>query len=225
MQHFNPSPSLSWSKTIQQFVKAIADHFVACILLICLAPAMMAIALCIYWNMGYPILFTQIRPGKNHRLFRFYKFRSMTDGRDAQGQLQDDAQRLTPLGEWLRRTSLDELPQLWNVLKGDMSFIGPRPLLVEYLDRYTPEQARRHAVKPGITGWAQIHGRRELDGNWEEKFRLDVWYIDHWNLGLDLKILLATIAQVLRQEGIQQTGQATGEEFLGTSNISATRRS
>ncbi|MEB3293435.1 MAG: sugar transferase, partial [Synechococcales bacterium] len=167
-------------------------------------------------TMGRPILFVQPRPGYRHQIFNFFKFRTMTNEQDATGELLPDHERLLPLGEFLRQTSLDELPQLWNVLRGEMSFVGPRPLLVQYLDRYTPAQARRHEVKPGITGWAQIHGRRELDGNWEEKFRLDVWYVDHWNLGLDCKILLATVFKVLRQEGIHQTGQATGEEFFGT---------
>ncbi|PSB61957.1 UDP-galactose phosphate transferase, partial [Chroococcidiopsis cubana CCALA 043] len=142
--------------------------------------------------------------------------RTMTDEQDTQGNLLPDEQRLTTFGQFLRQTSLDELPQLWNVLKGDMSFIGPRPLLVQYLDRYTKKQARRHEVKPGITGWAQVNGRRALDGDWEEKFRLDVWYVDNWSLWLDLKILFLTVWKVLRQEDISQVGYATGEEFQGS---------
>jgi lipopolysaccharide/colanic/teichoic acid biosynthesis glycosyltransferase len=206
----------SISYTLQQAIKSLADRFVALIMLVLLSPILMLIAIAIVVQMGYPILFVQPRPGYRHQIFKFFKLRTMSDERDALGELLPDHERLLPFGQFLRQTSLDELPQLWNVLRGDMSFVGPRPLLVQYLDRYTPEQARRHEVKPGITGWAQIHGRRELDGNWEEKFRLDVWYVDHWSLGLDFKILLATVFKVLRQEGISQTGQVTGEEFFGT---------
>ncbi len=197
-------------------IKYLLDRIIAGIALIILSPVLLGVAIAIYIRMGSPILFIQARPGKDGQIFNFYKFRTMTNEQDANGNLLEDEQRLTAFGQFLRQTSLDELPQLWNVLKGDMSFIGPRPLLVQYLDRYTDEQARRHEVKPGITGWAQIHGRRELDGNWEEKFRLDVWYVDHWNLWLDFTILLQTIVQVLQKKGISQTGQATGEEFFGS---------
>ena len=199
-----------------RLVKAILDRLVAAIALLVLSPVLLIIAIAIYIRMGSPILFSQPRPGKDGCIFTFYKFRTMTDERDTDGNLLPDGQRLTTIGKFLRRTSLDELPQIWNVLKGDMSFVGPRPLLTRYLDRYTPEQARRHTVKPGITGWAQINGRRLLDGFWEEKFRLDVWYVDNWSLWLDLKILLLTVFKVLQQEGISQQGHATGEEFKGS---------
>jgi sugar transferase EpsL len=155
-----------------------------------------------------------MRPGLHGKPFVMLKFRTMTDQRDANGELLPDDLRLTRFGKWLRSTSLDELPELFNVLKGEMSLVGPRPLLMEYLPRYTPEQARRHEVKPGITGWAQVNGRNAL--SWEEKFQLDVWYVDHWNLWLDMKILLLTIWKVLKREGICQPGQSTAEYFTGT---------
>jgi len=194
-------------------VKFIVDRAVAAIALLLLSPVMLIVAIAIYTRIGTPVLFTQPRPGKDGVVFSFYKFRTMTDERDADGNLLPDEQRLTPLGQALRRTSLDELPQLWNVLKGDMSLVGPRPLLVKYLDRYSPEQARRHEVKPGITGLAQVKGRNAI--SWEEKFQLDVWYVDHWHLWLDLQILWQTIAKVWQQEGINQEGYATAEEFKG----------
>lgn len=175
---------------------------------------MVAIGVLIYLTMSRPILFRQLRPGLGGRPFVLYKFRTMTDERDAQGNLLPDEERLTRLGQWLRATSLDELPELWNVLKGEMSLVGPRPLLMEYLDRYTPEQARRHGVRPGITGWAQVNGRNAL--SWEEKFKLDVWYVDNWNLWLDLKILLITVVKVLRRKGISAEGHATMPEFRGS---------
>jgi lipopolysaccharide/colanic/teichoic acid biosynthesis glycosyltransferase len=176
---------------------------------------MLIVAITIYIRIGSPVIFTQERPGKNSRIFTFYKFRTMTNDRDEEGNLLPNEQRMTVIGQFFRKTSLDELPQLWNVLKGDMSFVGPRPLLVRYLERYSPEQARRHEVLPGITGWAQVNGRRSLDGNWSEKFRLDVWYIDNWSLWLDLKILFLTVGKVLGQKEIAQEGHATGEEFKG----------
>lgn len=162
---------------------------------------------------GAPVLFRQQRPGRHGRPFVIYKFRTMRELRDTEGRLLPDAQRLTHLGRFLRATSLDELPELFNVLKGEMSLVGPRPLLMEYLERYTPEQARRHEVKPGITGWAQVHGRNAI--TWEEKFKLDVWYVDHHSLGLDLKILWLTLVKVLRREGISASGHATMPEFQG----------
>ncbi len=201
------------------FTKTALDRLIAAIALLVFSPVMLVVAIAIGLRMGYPVVFTQPRPGKDGRVFKFYKFRTMTDERDAAGNLLPDEQRLTKLGEFLRESSLDELPQLWNVLKGDMSFVGPRPLLVEYLNRYTPEQARRHEVKPGITGWAQINGRRLLDGNWEEKFRLDVWYVDNWSLWLDLKILFLTVFKVLQKEAITQPGHATGAEFMGSEAV------
>lgn len=175
---------------------------------------MLIIALLVRFKIGSPVLFRQVRPGLHGKPFTLYKFRTMTDERDENGNLLPDGERLTRLGRFLRKTSMDELPELFNVLKGDMSIVGPRPLLMQYLDRYTPEQARRHEVKPGLTGWAQVNGRNAL--TWEEKFRLDVWYVDHWSVRLDLKILLMTMAKVLRREGINQPGHVTTEEFLGT---------
>jgi len=199
-----------------KLVKALFDRVVAAIALIALSPLILGVAIAIYLRMGSPIIFTQPRPGRESRIFKFYKFRTMTNERDAEGKVLPDEVRLTPFGQFLRKTSLDELPQLWNVVKGDMSLVGPRPLLVQYLDRYTPEQARRHEVKPGITGWAQVNGRRTLDGRWDEKFKLDVWYVDNWSLWLDLKILFVTVFKVFKQEDITQEGQATGQEFFGS---------
>jgi len=160
------------------------------------------------------VIFTQERPGLHGRIFKMYKFRTMRDLRDAGGNLLPDEQRLTKLGRFLRSTSLDELPELFNVLKGEMSLVGPRPLLVAYLDRYTPEQARRHEVLPGITGWAQVNGRNAI--SWEEKFKLDVWYVDHQSFWLDLKILFMTLAKVFKREGISAEGSATAPEFMGS---------
>jgi len=182
--------------------------------LILASPLLLASALLVWIFHGRPVLFRQLRPGYNNRLFPVLKFRTMTGERDANGNLLPDAERLTPLGRFLRATSLDELPELFNVLRGDMSLVGPRPLFKHYLERYNAEQARRHQVAPGITGWAQIHGRNALD--WEEKFRLDVWYVDHWSLGLDLRILLLTLWKVVKREGISQPGHATAEEFMGS---------
>ncbi|MDX9990512.1 MAG: sugar transferase [Anaerolineales bacterium] len=162
---------------------------------------------------GAPILFEQTRPGYKGRLFRIYKFRTMNNARAADGSLLPDAERLTPLGRFLRATSLDELPELFNILRGEMSLVGPRPLLVQYLARYSPEQMRRHDVLPGITGWAQVHGRNAL--SWDEKFALDVWYVDHWSFWLDLKILALTLLKVIQREGISQPGHATAAEFMG----------
>jgi lipopolysaccharide/colanic/teichoic acid biosynthesis glycosyltransferase len=184
--------------------------------LILISPVMLVVAALVRWKHGSPVLFAQVRPGYRGELFTLRKFRTMTDDRDPQGNLLPDAERLTPLGRFLRATSLDELPELINVLRGEMSLVGPRPLLVEYLDRYTAEQARRHDVLPGITGWAQINGRNAL--TWEEKFRLDVWYVDHWSLKLDIKILWLTFVKVLRREGISQPGHATAEIFMGTAH-------
>ena len=181
--------------------------------LIVLWPLLGVLALCVWVGFGRPILFGQQRPGYKARPFMLVKFRTMTRAQDARGQLLPDAQRLTRLGKLLRSFSLDDLPNLWNVLRGEMSLVGPRPLLMQYLERYTAEQARRHEVLPGITGWAQVHGRNALD--WEERFRLDVWYVDQWSLRLDIKILWMTAAKVLRREGISQPGHATSEEFQG----------
>jgi lipopolysaccharide/colanic/teichoic acid biosynthesis glycosyltransferase len=196
-----------------RLVKSALDKLVAAIALIIFSPIIFILAIAISTRMGSPIVFAQPRPGKNGRIFTFYKFRTMTDERDASGNLLSDEERLTAFGQFLRRTSLDELPQLGNVLKGDMSFVGPRPLMVEYLPRYSSHQARRHEVTPGITGWAQINGRNEID--WPEKFKLDVWYVDNWSLWLDLKILFLTFWKVVRREGINQSGHATVEDFMG----------
>lgn len=178
-----------------------------------LSPVLLFLAVLVRVRLGSPVIFTQVRPGYRAQPFTLYKFRSMLDRHDGRGNLLPDERRLTRFGRFLRATSLDELPELLNVLRGEMSLVGPRPLLMQYLDRYTPEQARRHEVLPGITGWAQIHGRNVL--SWEEKFRLDVWYVDHQSIWLDLRILLATVGKVLTREGISQPGHATAEEYMG----------
>ncbi|MCJ7503535.1 MAG: sugar transferase [Acidobacteriia bacterium] len=193
--------------------KRALDIGVALAFLILFSPVLALIAALIKVTSGGPVLIRQVRPGLGARPYRLIKFRTMKDVRDSSGNLLPDEQRLTRLGCFLRRTSLDELPELINVLKGEMSLVGPRPLLMRYLDRYTPEQARRHEVKPGITGWAQISGRNAL--TWEEKFKLDVWYVDHRSFWLDAKILLLTVWKVLQREGINQPGHATMEEFRG----------
>jgi sugar transferase EpsL len=177
-------------------------------------PLLAVLALLVRIRLGSPVFFRQDRPGLGGRIFPLRKFRTMTDARDAHGQLLPDADRLVPFGRWLRSTSLDEIPEMFNVLRGEMSLVGPRPLLVRYLDRYTPEQARRHEVPPGITGWAQVQGRNAL--SWEDKFRLDVWYVDHASLALDLRILFLTVARVWQREGIAAQGHATMPEFEGS---------
>lgn len=197
----------------QKQLKRFFDLIVSMIALLIFSPLLILLAILIRFRLGSPVLFTQTRPGLHGKPFTIYKFRTMSDALDADGNLLPDAERLTRLGRFLRSTSLDELPELFNVLKGDMSLVGPRPLLMEYLDRYTPEQARRHEVRPDITGWAQINGRNAI--TWEEKFRLDVWYVDHCSLWLDLKIIVLTIWKVLRREGISEVGQATMSEFKG----------
>ncbi len=206
--------SFSVYHQIQIMLKWVIDRTVAVLALILLTPMLGLIAIAICINLGWPPLFTQPRPGKHGQIFTFYKFRTMTHQRDSGGQLLPDDQRLTPFGELIRKTSLDELPQLWNVFLGHMSLVGPRPLIVEYLDRYTSEQNRRHEVLPGITGLAQVNGRNAI--SWESKFEMDVWYIDHWSLWLDCKILALTVWKVLRRDGINQEGFATSEEFMGT---------
>ena len=198
-------------KRVQAHLKRVFDVVVSAIALVALAPVMGLIALAVWRTMGRPVLFRHVRPGLHGKPFVMYKFRTMRDLRDAEGKLLPDEARLTPFGRWLRSTSLDELPELLNVLRGEMSLVGPRPLLMEYLERYTPEQARRHEVKPGITGWAQIHGRNNL--SWDERFKLDVWYVDNWSLWLDLKILWRTLWMVLRREGISAQGHATMPRF------------
>ena len=178
-----------------------------------LSPMMGVIAIIVRLKLGAPVLFRQQRPGLHGQPFTLYKFRTMTDARDAEGNLLPDAERLTSLGRFLRSSSLDELPELFNVLKGEMSLVGPRPLLMEYLPRYSPDQMRRHEVRPGITGWAQINGRNAL--TWQEKFELDVWYVDHQSLRLDLKILWLTLIKVLKREGISAEGHVTMSKFMG----------
>ena len=195
------------------FSKRLLDLLVSSVGLIVLSPVLAVIGLLVRWYQGSPALFRQQRPGLGSKLFTVYKFRTMTDAHDEQGRLLPDAERMTLLGRFLRAASLDELPELFNVLLGEMSLVGPRPLFKHYLERYSPEQARRHQVLPGLTGWAQVNGRNAL--SWEEKFRYDVWYVDHWSFGLDLKILLLTLWKVLRREGISQPGHATAEEFMG----------
>ena len=190
------------------------DVLVAALVLVLMAPVLAALALAIRFTMGAPVLFRQPRPGHRGRPFMMYKFRTMKDAVGPAGELLPDAERLTRLGRFLRATSLDELPELVNVLRGEMSLVGPRPLLPEYLPLYTPEQARRHEVRPGITGWAQVNGRNAL--SWEEKFRLDVWYVDHRSFLLDLRILALTVVRVFRREGISQEGHATAEKFRGS---------
>jgi len=181
--------------------------------LILISPVLVVVALLVLIFHGRPVLFKQVRPGYRTRPFAMWKFRTMTDARDAQGNLLPDASRLTRFGQFLRSYSLDELPELLNVLRGEMSLVGPRPLLLQYLERYSSEQARRHEVLPGMAGWAQINGRNAI--SWDDKFKLDVWYVDHWSLGLDVKIITITIWKVIKREGINQEGHATAEEFWG----------
>ena len=194
-------------------VKKAFDRGVAAAGLLLAAPVLAATGAAIAATMGRPVLFRQERPGFKGKPFHIVKFRTMRDARDVAGRPLPDGERLTRIGKLLRATSIDELPQLWNVLRGDLSLVGPRPLLMSYLPRYSPEQARRHDVLPGITGWAQVHGRNAVD--WDERFRLDVWYVDNWSLLLDAKILLMTARSVLRREGIQSEGHATMYEFMG----------
>ena len=195
------------------FKRLLDFVIVSCVLLV-IWPVLLVITVGLHFaNKGAGAFFTQERPGKDGRIFKVIKFKSMTDERDEDGQLLPDAQRLTAVGRFIRSTSLDELPQLLNVLKGDMALIGPRPLLPQYLPLYSKEQARRHEVRPGITGWAQVHGRNAI--SWTEKFKLDVWYVDHVSLRVDLEVVFLTIKKVLKREGIAQEGQATMEMFNG----------
>lgn len=194
-------------------MKRVFDLSMALIGIIVTGPVVLAVAMLTYISLGSPVLFRQERPGYKGRPFRIYKFRTMSDDRDARGNLLPDEQRLRGVGRLVRKLSLDELPQLFNVLKGDLSLVGPRPLLMEYLPLYSPEQMRRHDVKPGITGWAQVNGRNAI--GWVEKFKLDVWYVDNYSFALDLKILWLTVRKVLKAEGISQDGCATVEKFRG----------
>jgi lipopolysaccharide/colanic/teichoic acid biosynthesis glycosyltransferase len=199
---------------VYAFLKRAMDVAAAAFGLAVLSPMLVAVALIVKLSSRGPVFFRQERPGRGGRPFRILKFRTMTDSRGAGGEPLPDGARLTGVGRFLRRWSLDEYPELFNVLVGDMSLVGPRPLLMQYLERYTPEQARRHEVRPGITGWAQIHGRNQQ--SWAERFELDVWYVDHRGLGLDLRILALTVFKVLRREGISAAGHETMPEFKGT---------
>ena len=198
----------------KRVLKRVLDFVIVLCVLLVIWPILLVIALWLHFaNKGAGAFFTQERPGKDGRIFKVIKFKSMTDERDANGKLLPDAERLTRVGRFVRSTSLDELPQLLNVLKGDMALVGPRPLLPEYLPLYSKEQARRHEVRPGITGWAQTHGRNAI--SWGEKFKLDVWYVDHVSFRMDLKVVFLTVKKVFAREGISQEGQATMERFNG----------
>ena len=197
----------------RRYGKRLLDLVIASVALVLLAPVLAVVALVVRWRIGSPVLFRQRRLGRHGAPFTVRKFRTMTDARDTAGALRPDAERLTRCGALLRATSLDELPELLNVLRGEMSIVGPRPLFLHYRERYTPEQMRRHAVRPGITGWAQVNGRNALD--WEARFALDLWYVDHLSFWLDLRIIARTVARVLRREGITEAGHATMSEYTG----------
>ena len=202
-------------------MKRLFDFLVALSALVLLSPLLLGLAVLVRFNLGAPVLFSQRRPGCGGRIFTMWKFRSMVDARDAAGNLRTDAERLTRFGRWLRASSLDELPELWNILCGDMSLVGPRPLLVEYLPLYSAEQARRHEVRPGLTGWAQINGRNTL--SWEEKFRLDLWYVEHRTFWLDLKVMALTAVRIVHRKDITAAGEATMPRFTGTQTTRAER--
>ena len=217
-------PNLLVSRRLEgkPWVKKLVDLTIGSLLLVILSPVLGAIALLLWTTMGRPVLFRQMRLGLHGRPFQIIKFRTMTDKRDSSARALPDEMRLTAVGRFLRATSLDELPEFWNVLRGESSLVGPRPLMAQYLKRYSPEQARRHEVMPGITGWAQINGRN--DSPWEQKFTLDVWYVDNWSLSLDFRILGKTFWQVLKREGISRSGHATAPEFMGNSSLEASER-
>ena len=200
-----------------QCFKRLCDSLCSLVLLVLFVPLLFIVSLLLWLQSDGPIFFTQSRAGRNGRIFRLIKFRSMSDKVDSFGNLLPDSNRLTGVGMWLRKTSMDELPSLINVIRGDMSLIGPRPLLVEYLLLYNSNQFRRHEVRPGLSGWAQVNGRNAI--SWEEKFRLDVWYVDHQSFWLDLRIFLLTIWKVIRREGISAAGEATIARFTGTAGI------
>ncbi len=201
----------------REFLKPLFDKIMAIILLLFFLPVLILVALFIFLSMGRPIFFTQTRPGKDERLFDIYKFRTMSDDTDKNGEFLPDAQRLNGVGKFIRSTSLDELPQLFNVLKGDMSFVGPRPLLAEYLSLYNTKQKNRHKVKPGITGWAQVNGRNAI--SWKEKFELDVWYVKNQSFWLDMKILWLTFLKVLKRDGVSSSKHVTVEKFRGNDYV------
>ena len=194
--------------------KRLFDVVVGTVSIVVTSPLLLIVAAAVRVTLGAPVFFRQRRPGLNGVPFEIVKFRTLTDQRDASGALLDDARRMTSLGRWLRRSSLDELPELFNVVRGEMSLVGPRPLLMQYLERYTPRQARRHEVRPGITGLAQVSGRNLV--TWEERFEIDVWYVENWTFGLDLKVLVRTLVKVVTREGINQPGHETAREFLGS---------
>ena len=201
-------------KLYRDHIKRVLGFCISLIAIICLSPLFLVVTIWLHFaNKGAGAFFFQERPGKNGKIFKIIKYKTMTDERDANGELLPDEVRLTRVGRFVRSTSIDELPQLFNVLKGDMAIIGPRPLLVQYLPLYSPEQARRHEVRPGISGWAQCHGRNSL--SWTEKFKLDVWYVDHCSFKTDLEVILTTIKKVIVRDGISQDGQATMEAFNG----------
>ena len=201
-------------KLYRDCIKRVLGFSIALVAITCLSPLLLVVTIWLHFaNKGAGAFFLQERPGKDGKIFKIIKYKTMTDERDAGGKLLPDARRLTRVGRFVRSTSIDELPQLFNVLKGDMALIGPRPLLVQYLPLYSPEQARRHEVRPGITGWAQCHGRNTL--SWSEKFKLDVWYVDHCSFLTDVKVILTTIKKVIARDGIAQNGQATMETFNG----------
>jgi lipopolysaccharide/colanic/teichoic acid biosynthesis glycosyltransferase len=201
---------------VREMVKRVFDVVVALFALLLLAVPILFIAIVVRSKLGRPVFFRQVRPGRFGKPFEMVKFRTMTDEIDVSGGLKPDADRLTAFGKWLRATSLDELPELWNVLRGEMSVVGPRPLLMSYIPLYSPQQARRHEVRPGVTGWAQVNGRNEL--TWERKFELDVWYVDNQSLLLDLKIIALTVKKVLLRDGISAQGEATMPKFTGSSS-------
>lgn len=207
----------------ERYIKRLLDILLSGLALIVLSPVLLVVAILVRVRLGSPVIFCQARPGKNERVFKLYKFRTMTDARDAEGKLLPDEDRLTKLGRHLRASSLDELPELWNIIRGDMSIVGPRPLLVKYLPLYNEVQRRRHEVRPGLTGWAQVHGRNLA--TWEDKFRYDVDYVDHVSFTLDVKIILMTVRCVLAREGISAEGSATMEEFMGNCVISTEKES
>lgn len=201
-------------KIYRDHIKRVLGFCISLIAIICLSPLLLVVTIWLHFaNKGAGAFFFQERPGKNGKIFKIIKYKTMTDERDANGELLPDEVRLTRVGRFVRSTSIDELPQLFNVLKGDMAIIGPRPLLVQYLPLYSPEQARRHEVRPGISGWAQCHGRNSL--SWSEKFKLDVWYVDHCSFKTDIEVILTTIKKVIVRDGISQDGQATMEAFNG----------
>lgn len=198
----------------KHFFKRIIDFCISLVAIICISPLLICVSILLHFaNKGAGVFFRQERPGKDGKIFKVFKFKTMTDERGEDGKLLPDAQRLTPVGRFIRKTSIDELPQLFNVLIGDMALIGPRPLLASYLPLYTKEQARRHEVRPGISGWAQCHGRNDI--SWTKKFEYDVWYVDHLSLWIDLKVIYLTIIKVIKHEGINKAGSATTEAFNG----------